>query len=111
MAALLWIHAKPRVGREEGHGAVAPEVVQLGAVRKAAQDVRFIELEDRQELDGSDASVLQVGDLLDGAQEGSLMLRSRVRMLGESPEVHLVEHGVLHGAKQRNVVSPVEAAR
>ena len=60
------------LGCEETDGAVAPEVIELLAgIRMDAGVFKFIELIDRHQLNGVDAQLLQVGNLLHQARIGA----------------------------------------
>ncbi len=79
--------AERRVGREERHRRVAPVVDVSGRA------VERVELEDRQQLDGGHAEILQVRDLLDdpGIGAAGVFGQARARMPGEAAHVHLVD--------------------
>ena len=57
-----------RMGSKEGERAVAP------VVGEAKGGIVRVELEDRQEFDGGDAQILQVGNLLDQAGVGAALV-------------------------------------
>ena len=75
--SLTWPCSRPAggvggLGGGEGDAVVAPEVAQLLAGERVGERaVALVELVDRQQLDGRDAQLLQVGDLLDQAGEGA----------------------------------------
>ncbi len=97
------------LGGEEGHRLVAPEVAQrLAGEQVAARVVALLELRDRHQLDGGDAQLLEVRDLLDDAAEGAGVRDSRARVTREAADVDLVDHGVGERDAERLLVTPVE---
>ena len=97
------------LGGEEGHRLVAPEVAQrLAGEQVAARVVALLELRDRHQLDGGDAQLLEVRDLLDDAAEGAGVRDTRARVTGEAADVDLVDHRVGERHVQRLLVTPVE---
>ena len=92
---------------EEADGVVAPVVVQALVVQVAVGD----ELVHGHQLDGGDAQPLQVRD--DGrvrqAQVGPALLVGDDRvLLGQPPDVRLVDDGLVVGGPRRPVQAPVE---
>ena len=75
--------------RKERDRRVAP-VVDL-----ARRAILGIELEHRQQFDGGDAELLEIGDLLDQAGIGAARLlgNAGTGMAGEAAHVHLVDDG------------------
>ena len=91
------------MGREEGHGRIAPVVHQpRGAILR-------VELEHRQELHGRDAQPLEVGNLLDEARERAARLfrEAGARVTGEAAHMHLVHDRPRRGPLERGIALPV----
>ena len=91
------------MGREEGHGCIAPVVHQpRGAILR-------VELEHRQELHGRDAQPLEVGNLLDEARERAARLfrEAGARVTGEAAHMHLVHDRPRRGPLERGIALPV----
>ena len=85
-----------RLGGREGDRVVAPEVAQpLAGERVDERAVQLVELVDRQQLDGGDTQLLQVGDLLDQAGEGAGVSYAGGGVDGEAADMQLVEDRVL----------------
>ncbi len=100
-----------RLGGEEGDGVVAPGVRQLLARERVAERaVELVELEDRQQLDGGDSQLLQVGDLLDEPAVGAAQVALRRVVPGEAADVHLVDDRLLDRDVGEPVALPVEVA-
>ena len=91
------------VGREERDRLVAP------VVGPVARRVVGVEREHRQQLDGGDAEVDEVRDLLDEARVGPAPSRVHpaARVSGEALDVRLVDHGLRERAIERPVALPV----
>ena len=84
-----------RLGRAEGDRVVAPEVPQLFAGQRIDERaVVLVELVDRQKLDGRDAQLLEVADLLDQAGVGAGMTHARAGIDREAAHVQLVDDRV-----------------
>src|SRR5438270_8772949 len=71
--------------------------------------VLAVELENRKQLDGGDPEILQIRDLLDHPRISPAPLRRdpRARVLRESGDMHLVDHGRGEGPAQWRVTLPV----
>ncbi len=66
-----------------------------------------------QELDGGDAEILEVGNLVYQPGIGAPLLRgdSRAGMTREASDVQLVDHGLDQGPPERSIALPVVAVR
>ena len=67
----------------------------------------LVELVHRQQLDGRDAELLQIGNLLDQAGEGARLGRRRRRMAGEAAHVQFVDDGIFQRRDERGILAPV----
>ena len=92
--------------RREERDRLVPPVVHA-----AGRRILRIELEDGQQLDGGDAQVLEVRDLLDQPGIGAALpgRHAGAVVAGEAPHVELVDHGLGEGALERLVPFPVVA--
>ena len=81
VAAAPGVDAVSGLGREEADGAVSP-VIGKGHAVHDTQDVGFIEVEHRHQLDRGDAQILEVRYLLDDAGKRPGMLHARKRASG-----------------------------
>ena len=92
--------------REERDRLIAP------VVHPAAWRVLRIELEDRQQLDGRDAQILQIGNLVDepGVRASLPRRDTRARVPGEAAHVQLVDDRFRERPPQRCVAFPVVTA-
>ena len=111
LLAELAVVAVVRLGGEEGDGVVAPGVGQpLAGQRVAERAVELVELHDRQQLDGGDPQLLEVGDLLDEAAIGPGQVALRRVVPGEAADVDLVDDRLLDRDVGVAVPLPVEVA-
>ncbi len=96
-AARRLVRGVAPVGREEPHRLIAPVVLQRGRIGEGAVVVeRVLGLVHRQELDGGDAEIAQVGRPQRGPRIGAAQRLRHVRVgLGEAAHVHLVDDVVL----------------
>jgi hypothetical protein len=91
------------VWSEKRYRGIPPVVAQ------AWRTILAVELEHRKKLNGGDAEILQVWDLLDHGRIGSAPLRGDpgARMPREAGDVHLVDDGRGEGSAQRRVTLPI----
>ena len=98
-----------RLGREEAHRVVAPEVPEpLAGLRVAAPRIVLVELLHGHQLDGGDAQILQVRDLLNQTAIGPGRLHAGARIDREPADVQLVNHGRGPRQAERLIAAPVE---
>jgi hypothetical protein len=99
-------HGVAGVRGEEGQRRVAPVIAASG------RGVLGVEGEHRHQLDGGDAQLLQVGDLVDQAPEAAAPFVRHAAALvhGEAAHVQFVDDGLREGPVQRPVALPVVAA-
>ena len=92
-----------RVGREERQRGVAPVVAQPG------RGILLVEGKYRQQLDGADAEVLKVRDLVDQPRIGTTLVRRNagVGIAREPGDVHLVDDGLGEWPARSGVALPV----
>ena len=84
-----------RLGRREGDAVVAPEVPQpLAGLRVGEGTIVLVELVDRQQFDGGDAQLFQIGDLLDQPGKVPGLRDAGGGMAGEAADVQLVDDRV-----------------
>ena len=95
------------VGGKEGNGIVAPVLHQLFAVDGAGID-GLIKFKDRHQLDSRDPQLLQIGDLLHDTRKGAGILDTGGTMPGKTPDMHLIDDGVLHGRSGKSCIVPLE---
>ena len=111
LRAELAVVAVVRLGGEERDRVVAPGVREpLAGHRVAERAVELVELEDRQELDGRDPQLLEVGDLLDEPAVGARQVALGRVVAGEPADVDLVDDRLLDRDVGVPVVLPVEVA-
>ena len=97
-ARLLKIVGVGRLGSAEEDRVVSPEVFQfLAGERIDEGTVVFVELVDRQQLDGRDSQVLELIDLLHEPGIGSGVFHARAGVDRVAAHVQLVNDGVFQG--------------
>ena len=92
-----------RVRSKERYRAVAPVV---HAARRAVLEIK---LENRQQFDGGNPEILQVGNLLDQPAICATLAGSnpRIRVSSEAGQVHFINHSLGVGMPQRLVPFPI----
>jgi len=95
------------MGGEKQKGLISPIVAE------ARRTVLFVEGKDREKLDGADAEILQVGNLLDEPSVSAALRRrdARARMAGEPADMHLVNDRLRKGLTEKRIPLPVICAR
>ena len=94
------------IGGIESHCIVSPVFQQKFSVVAPGID-QFVELEDRHQLHGSDAQILEIRDLLYDPCKSAGILDAGRLMSGKSTNVHLINDGILHRRAQKVIRSPV----
>jgi hypothetical protein len=98
-------------GREEGGSVVAPVIPQQRSRRRIdAADRRFVELLDRQQLDGRDAQLAEIGDLLNQPNIRPGMLDGRRPADGEPAQVRFIDNRLVPGPAWPADALPIETS-